>query len=668
MHKQNLFCILFIIFLSSACGGGGGGSSDNTPSITGTGSGSGSGSGGGTTTNANNACVVGNTGAPEVLQQKMWPHYSSDQFASRYIDSDKLDKNNYTNLTIAWTWEAPSEKFMDENPTLVANRNAATPIMVDGVLFTTSQFNHVNAINAETGNTIWEFDPVSYSQGQAVNHGFIHRGLAYWEKDGEKRLLIGTLDGFLYSLDACTGEVDLQFSNGGKVDLKDGLGVAVTDNLLFGINAPPLVCKDTVVVGSSIIDWPDGSNWLPPGDVRAYDIITGQLKWQFHVIPHEGEFGEDTWENDSNLNAAGANVWSTFSCDESLNTVYLPTSTPTNDHWGGDRLGDGLFGETIVALDIDTGERKWHFQTVHHGLWDYDLPAAPNLVNVTTSNGVEKLLAQVSKQAFLYVFDRETGQPKWPIVETSVPQTNEVGEQTSSTQPIPSKPLPFDHQGVNLDNLIDFTPSLRSQALDIISQWDYGDLYTPPTKRGTLTVPSITGGASWSGATYHPDKNILYVPSGTFPFVTSIERSGLQTLQNRDYVHGPQGLPLMKPPYARITAISMETGEHVWVSAVGRNYENSAALSGVTINGDLGAIQRVHAITTKNLLITGQQRLTAFDLDTGEKIGEISVPNSVVEGNLMAYELNDKLYIIVPVGGGESSRGPKSQLIAYKLN
>ena len=659
---MKIILFLFLTIFLASCGGGGGGGSDPAPlPPTGTG-------GGGTTVITNNACNVSSTGAPQVNQQISWPHYSSDQFASRYLNSDKLNEDNFNNLTVAWKWTSPSEEFMDNNSGLVANRHAVTPIMINGVLYTTSAFNHISAINAETGNEIWEFDPVSYTQGIAVNHGFIHRGLAYWEKDGDKRILVGTLDGFLYSLDACTGEVDIQFNNGGKVDLKEGLGVAVTNYQLFGINAPPMICKDTVIVGSSILDWPDGSNYLPPGDVRAYDIVTGQIKWQFHIIPHEGELGEDTWEGDSNLNASGANVWSTFACDEELNTVYLPTTTPTNDHWGGERLGDGLFGESIVALDIETGQRKWHFQAVHHGLWDYDLPAAPNLIDVTTSSGTEKLLAQVSKQAFLYVFDRETGQPKWPIVETPVPQSNLVGEQTSPTQPIPSKPLPFDHQGVNTNNLIDFTPSLRSQALEIISQWDYGELFTPPTQKGTLTVPSITGGASWSGATYHPEKNILYVPSGTWPFVTRIERSGLQTLQNRDYVHGPQGLPLMKPPYARITAISMESGDHVWVSAVGRGYENNSALSGVNIQGDLGAIQRVHAMTTKNLLITGQQRLTAFNLDSGDKIGEVDVPTSVVQGNLMGYELNNKIYIIVPVGGGESSRGYPSELIAYSLN
>ena len=660
MNRRQSLIIIFI-FTLAYCGGGGGG--DNTEELSLATPSSAS----NTSLSSGNACIVSSSGAPAVTQQKNWRHYSSDQFSSRYLDSDKLSASNFSDLTIEWRWVAPSEELMDSDPNLIANRNASTPIMINGVLYTTSQFNHVNAINAETGEEIWEFNPLSYLQGSAVNHGWIHRGLAYWEKDEDKRILVGTLDGYLYSLDACTGKEDIQFGSGGRINLKEGLGRAINDPRFFGVNGPPLVCKDTVVVGSSILDWPDGADALPPGDVRAYDILTGQLKWQFHVIPHKGEFGEETWKDDSNLNAAGINVWSTFSCDQELGIVYLPTSTPTNDHWGGDRLVDNLFGESIVALNIDNGERVWHFQTVHHGLWDYDLPAAPNLLDIETSNGTERLLAQVTKQAFLFVLNRENGQPKWPINEMPVPQSSLVGEQTSTTQPFPSKPLPFDHQGINMDNLIDFTPELRSQALEIVSEWDYGDLYLPPSKRGSVAVPGAGGGASWSGATYHPEKKVLFVPSVTWPFVTKIERSGLQTLQNRDFINGPAGLPLMKPPYGRVTAISMESGEHLWVTAVGRGYGNNSAISHLNITGDLGALRRIHAITTRNLLITGQQNLSAFNLDNGEKVGEISVPTNLVQGNLMAYELNNKFFIVIPVGGAENTRGQPSELIAFSL-
>ena len=648
---RKLYLLLFINLIS--CGGGGGGSSEAPvpPPIT-------------TTPTIASACTS-EGGAPTVSQQLQWPHYSSDQYASRYLDTDKLTETNFSNLTLTWRWTSPTENLLAANSDLEAFWNESTPIMINGVLFVSSQFNHIVAINAETGQAIWTFDPQSYQAGRPPNHGFVHRGVAYWEKDNDKRIFVGTLDSFLYSIDACTGEVDLNFNNGGKVNLLEGLGRAI-NNDHYGVNSPPLVCKDTVVVGSSVMDYPaqylDATS-MAPGDVRAYDAITGQLKWQFHVIPHEGEFGADTWKNTSYLEGAGVNVWSTFSCDEELGMVYLPLTTPTNDHFGGDRLGDNLFAESVVALDIETGDRKWHFQTVHHGLWDYDLPAAPNLVDVTTEAGTEKLLAQITKQAFLFVFNRETGQPKWPITETPVPQSTVTGEQVSLTQPIPSRPAPYDHQGVNENNIIDFTDSLKSKALDIISEYDYGELYLPPSDKGTLTVPSIGGGGSWSGASYHSGKNTLFVPSVTWPFVTRIERSGLQTTQNRDFVNGPEGLPLMKPPYGRVTAISMDTGDHLWVAPIGRGYEQNSQISSLSFDDYLGVPQRVFTMTTKNLLISGQQRLSAFNLDTGNRVGEVNIPDDV-QGNIMAYELNNKLYLVIPIGGS----GNISELVAYSLN
>ena len=637
-----------------ACGGGGGESPDNSPALPSV-----------TTTPAVASACTSEGGAPTINQQLQWPHYSSDLYASRFLNTEKLTDTNFSNLTMAWRWTSPTENILANNTDLEAFWNESTPIMINGVLFVSSQFNHVIALNAETGQTIWTFDPQSYLAGRPPNHGFVHRGVAYWEKDNNKRIFVGTLDSFLYSVDACTGEVDINFNNGGRVDLREGLGRAI-NNDYYGVNSPPLVCKDTVVVGSSVMDYPAqylNADSMPPGDVRAYDAITGQLKWQFHVIPHEGEYGADTWKNNSYLEGAGVNVWSTFSCDEELGMVYLPLTTPTNDHFGGDRLGDNLFAESVVAVDIETGERRWHYQIVHHGLWDYDLPAAPNLVNVTTESGTEKLLAQVTKQAFLFVFNRETGQPKWPINEIVVPQSTVTGEEASLTQPIPTKPAPYDHQGVNEDNIIDFTDSLKSKALNIISQYDYGELYLPPSDRGSLTVPSIGGGASWSGASYHAGKNTLFVPSVTWPFVTRIERSGLQTTQNRDFVDGPDGLPLMKPPYGRVTAISMESGEHIWVKPIGRGYEQNSQISNLTFSDYLGVPQRIFTMTTSNLLISGQQRLSAFNLDTGNRVGEVSIPDSV-QGNIMGYELNDKLYLVIPIGGS----GSTSELIAYTLN
>ena len=563
-------------------------------------------------------------------------------------------------MTLAWKWCSSIEDVLIENTDIEVDRNEVTPIMIDGVLYASTQLSQVAAINPTDGKTIWLFDPESHLAGRPPNHGFLHRGVAYWSDGVEKRIFIGTGDSYLYSIDAVNGEIDSNFGDVGKINLREGLGRTI-NNEYYGVNSPPLVCKDTVIVGSSVHDFPM-EPLMPPGDVRAFDALNGDLKWQFHIVPHLGEYGSETWENMSNENAAGANVWSWMSCDEELGLVYLPTTTPTNDHYGGDRYGDNLFAESIVAIDLETGERKWHFQTVHHGLWDYDLPAAPNLVDVITNEGTEKLLAQISKNAFTYVFDRETGIPKWPIEEKAVPQSTIPSEKTSLTQPFPSKPAPFDHQGINADNLINFTDELRNKALDIVSQYDYGEFYLPPSDLGTLTVPSIAGGGSWSGAGYHPEKNILFVPSVTLPFVTRIERSGLQTIQNRDYVHGPDGLPLMRPPYGRVTAISMDTGEHLWVAPVGNGYESNSAIADLNLS-DLGYHQRIFVAVTKNLLLTAQQKLAAFNLDTGEKIGDHDLPGDAM-GAPMVFELNDKVYVVVAVGDSET----QSELLAFTLD
>ena len=642
--------IIGFLFLFVACGGGGSDTNNEVINSTTT-----------TTTTpptTTNSQVCSESGGmiPSVSQQLAWQHYASDQFSSRYIPTNKLTNDNFSSLSVAWRWCSPVNNLSES---FSVGENKVTPIMIDGVLYATTQLNQVVAINAIDGESIWTFDPKSYEAGDPPNHGFIHRGLSYFSNGEQKRILVGTLDSFLYSLDAETGEVDINFS-GGRIDLREGLGRPINNNY-YGVNSPPMVCKDTVVVGSTVLDWP-AENYMPPGDVRGFDIVTGQLKWQFHSIPHEGEFGSETWENQSYLEGAGTNVWSWFSCDENLNLVYLPLTTPTNDHYGGGRLGDNLFAESIVALDIETGSRKWHFQTVHHGLWDYDLPAAPNLIDIRESNITTPLLAQVTKQGFVFVLNRESGVPFWPIVETPVPQTTLTGEKTSPTQPIPSKPLPFEHQGVNENNLIDFTESLRSQALDIVSEFDYGELYLPPTNKGAVAVPGIGGGASWSGAAFHPDKQILYVPSVTWPFVTRIERSGLQTIQNRDFINGPSGLPLMKPPYGRVTAINMKTGDHLWQSGVGVGFENNANIASMNLSG-LGYPQRIFVAATKNLLLTAQQTLSAFDLESGSKIAEVALPSSAL-GSLMVYELNNKLYIVIPVGGD----GIKSELIAYSLD
>ena len=336
--------------------------------------------------------------------------------------------------------------------------------MVDGVLYTTTSLGQVAAIDPKTGETLWSYDPGLYLEGRPANHGFLTRGLAYWTDGEEERLFYAGGRAYLMSIDAKTGEPDRGFGRrGGRVDLKRGLGRTI-DASLYTVNSPPLVAGDVVVVGSSITEGA-GYQEAPPGHVRGYDVRSGRMKWIFHTIPQPGEFGNETWEGDSWKVAGGANVWTMMSADEELGYIYLPIGSPVTDFYGGHRLGDNLFANSLVCLDAETGKRVWHFQFVHHTVWDYDLPAAPNLIDITVDGRRIKAVAQVTKQGFTFVFDRATGEPVWPIKERPVPQSTVDGERTSPTQPYPTRPPLFLTNGATEDDVIDFTPELRAAGL-----------------------------------------------------------------------------------------------------------------------------------------------------------------------------------------------------------
>ena len=419
--------------------------------------------------------------------------------------------------------------------------------MLDGVLYVATEVSQAAAIDAATGETLWTYDPESWRDGRPANIGFQHRGVAAWrgsvDRDGrsrdETRIFLPTHDRRLIALDGVTGEPVGGFGDGGEVDLLADRGL--TD---FGrrVNpraithsSPPAVVGDTVVVGSVVSDGPLRQT-APPGHVRGYDVRTGELKWIFHTIPQEGEVGVDTWENDSWKYSGNTNVWNMMTVDEELGYIYLPVSTPTNDFYGGHRLGDNLFAESIVCLDADTGERVWHFQAVHHGLWDYDFPTPPQLVDITVDGREIKALAQVSKQAFTYVFNRVTGEEVWPIEERPVPESDVPGERASPTQPFPTKPPPFDRQGVSEDDLIDLTPELLAEAKEIASGFRMGPLFTPPsTASGVLMLPSAGGGANWPGAAVDPETGVLYVPSSTSISVHPLSKPD-PARSNLDYI------------------------------------------------------------------------------------------------------------------------------------
>lgn len=562
--------------------------------------------------------------------------------------------------------------------------------MVDGVLYTSTSLSQVAAIDAVTGQTLWTFNPESYQSGSPPNNGFLHRGVAYWEGGGERRIFIGTGDAYLIALNADTGNPITNFGANGRIDLTTGLRRSFS-NLQYGVSSPPIICRDAVVVGSSIWDYPVSRN-MAPGDVRAFDPRTGELLWIFESIPQGGDFGVETWGDNSWQRFGNTNVWAPMSSDEELGYVYLPFGTPTNDYYGGERAGDNLFAESLVCLNAETGERVWHYQIVHHGLWDYDLPAAPNLLEITVGGTRIKAVAQVTKHGSLFVFDRVTGEPVWPIEEKSVPLSNVPGEVASPTQPHPTKPAPFEQQGAEIDDLIDFTPALRQQATAILTRLRHGPIFTPPTFQGTVTVPGVSGGGSWAGAAVHPTTGRIFVPSIKGVWTLRVWEN---TRDPQNYAYkgapsygpvGPQGLPIMKPPYGRITAMDLNTGDHLWYTAVGEGPRNHSALSGLNLPR-LGWARRVFVLLTDSLLFAVQEginshrgstprgnaseistfnsdpALLAFNLETGEQIAKIALPSNAA-GSPMTYMADGIQHIAVPVGGASQI----AELVALKLD
>lgn len=607
-------------------------------------------------------------------QQMDWPYYGSDQAGSKYVALDQINAENVSGLQVAWVWETPDNRVFAERADAEAGPWRSTPIMVNGVLYISTSLGAIAAVDAASGEQLWEFSTGSWERGPHPNWGNNHRGVAWWSDGVRQRIFMGDNDGVLWSLDASTGQPDREFGDNGSVDLKLGLGREV-DTYNYGVISPPTIVGDTVIMGASIHGWPRVPRFLgdaPPGHVRGFDARTGEQKWIFHTIPQGNEFGTETWENESWRLAGGVNVWASISADTETGYIYLPVSTPSNDWYGGQRLGDNLFAESLVCLDAETGELIWYFQTVKHGLWDYDLPAAPNLLDITVDGRDIKAVAQITKQGFVFVFDRLTGEPVWPIEDRPVPQSNEPGERTSPTQPFPTRPLPFEPQGISAQTLIDFTPELRAEAMDIIAPYDYGPIYTPPSQRGLIQFPGYSGGANWTGAAVDPETGIMYVPSFSLPrFIRLIAPDPTQS--NYHFVRdtsfnltGPRGLPLIKPPYARITAINLNTGEHEWMVPHGEGIRQRLIGMGIEDPGPVGSPGRHGPLLTAALLFIAQLDETrpvmrSLDKATGAIVSEHDLPLPP-GGTPMSYMLDGRQYIVVAIGAG-----PDTRLMAFSL-
>ncbi len=610
-----------------------------------------------------------------------WRAYSADAAGTKYAPLDQITADNAGDLQVVWRQSTIPDAIRQGStvraPAVVQN----TPLMADGRLYVSTALGTVAALDATTGEVVW-FDPLPDG---VTRRGSSSRGVAYWRgQDGEDARIIAVVGSTLVALNARTGARYPDFGVDGEVDLTQGYDTRTVTQ--FGWRSAPLVVNDVVIVGSAISDIINDEmlarKEMPPGDVRGFDVRTGEQLWIFHTVPQEGEVGNETWltrldERQASWEYTGnTNMWAWPSADEELGYVYLPLSTPTNDYYGGHRPGSNLFAESLVCLDARTGERIWHFQAVHHGVWDYDFPAAPNLVDITVDGRDIKAVAIVSKQGFTYVFDRVTGEPVWPIEERSVPEGNVPGEWYSPTQPFPTKPPPFEQQGVTVDDLIDFTPALRREAEQILAGYVSGPLFTPPTliderpggTRGTVQAPGLVGGADWSGAAIDPESGTLYVPTVRTPVVVGLKRSEhprsnvAYVMESLDIAEGPQGLPLLKPPYGSLVAIDLNAGEILWRVANGDGPRDHPALRHLDLP-PLGQAARVSPLVTSTLVFLGEgvdrgmvllpedvggKLFKAYDKATGAVVAEVELPGGA-SGAPISYMANGRQYIVMPI-------------------
>jgi quinoprotein glucose dehydrogenase len=637
-----------------------------------------------------------------------WPTYGGDLGSTRYSPLSQIRADNFNQLDVAWRFKTDS---LGPRPEYQLE---ATPLMVKGVLYTTAGSRRaVIALDAATGELLWTHSENEGARGTAAPRQLSGHGVAYWTDGREERILYVTPGYRLAALDAKTGQLVKAFGKDGIVDLKldDDQDIDLVNGEV-GLHSTPVVARNVVIVGAAHL-----AGRVPKtfkhvkGYVRGFDVRTGKRLWIFHTIPTAGEFGIETWLNDSWSYTGNAGVWAQISVDEQLGTVYLPVELPTGDEYGGHRPGNGLFGESLVAVDLETGKRKWHYQLVHHGLWDMDIPCAPILADITVNGRVVKAVAQPTKQAFLYVFDRVTGQPIWPIEERPVPQGDTPGEWYSPTQPFPTRPPAYDHQGVTTNDLIDFTPELRAEAEKLVAKYRIGPLFTPPAVSkldgplGTLISPGTLGGTNWPGGSYDPETHTVYVysqgviaPLGLIP--PNPKQSDMKYIEGsaaaapRPSPGGParparaasgeggapgltvQGLPLLKPLYGRISAIDLDKGEIVWHVAHGEtpdNVRNSPALKGINIQRT-GRSGIIGVLTTKTLVIAGEagffttpsgQRgamLRAYDKKTGNEVGSVFMP-APQSGSPMTYEVNGQQYIVVAISGGNYT----GEFLAFRL-
>ena len=602
--------------------------------------------------------------ATAALPAQDWPFFGGDQAGSHYSPLTQIDRSNVNKLKVAWQWRT-GETAMPRYKTSPGVFEV-TPLMVAGTLYLSTPYNRVVALDPSTGEQKWAYDPKAYEDGQVPNGtGFVHRGVAYWQG----RIIMNSR-AKLIELDAKTGKPVTDFGDNGVVNLLQGLAWPV-DSKQYTNTSPAVIYRDLIIVGNGVADRITYKK-DPPGDVRAFHARTGKLVWTFHTVPRKGEFGSDTWEEGSNEFTGHTNVWAPMTLDEKRGLLYMPVSTPSNDFYGGRRPGKNLFADSLVCLNAATGERKWHYQLVHHGLWDYDMPAPPSLASITVSGKRIDAVVQLTKQGFAFVFDRVTGTPVWPIEERPVPASDIKGEHSWPTQPFPLKPPPISPQGVSLEDAFDATPELKAEAQAEMKKYRLGPLFTPPTFEGTIMSPGLIGGANWGGAAADPETGMLYVKTTNLSAIARLSKPDLSSANphasetDGDYVREGQtnavfhdGLPLLKPPYGHLTAIDLNRGEIAWHVAFGDDARLRAhpALKSVTLPAKLGAAGVQGAIVTKAGLIFvggGDTALHAVDAKDGSDLWSFPFPRRT-GGTPMTYSLGGKQYVVIAVGSGADS-------------
>jgi glucose dehydrogenase len=598
-----------------------------------------------------------------------WPVYGNDPGGSRYSPLTQIDRTNVARLRAAWVYH--TKDFADEGKYPMFTAFECTPLVVDGVMYVTTARSRLIALEAETGRELWVFDP-KVSAGRPGSQ-LVNRGSAYWSDGASKRIFLGTADGRLFAIDAANGKPAAQFGDNGWIDLRRG----VADSFPaagWGLSSQAVVWRDLVITGARS---PDGEPQGPSGDVRAFSARTGKPVWRFHVVPRQGEFGVETWEDESWKERAGVNPWSMMSVDVERGMVFVPLTSPATDFYGGDRKGANLFGDCVLALDAATGKRIWHFQTIHHDLWDWDLPAMPNLVTLHRGGKDIPAVAQVTKTGFLFVLDRLTGKPLFDVEERPVPQSTVPGEQTWPTQPFPVKPPPYARQTMTWDELTDVTPESRAECRKLIDGAATGPMFRPIGLAYTVMFPGTNGGANWGGASYDPVSNLLFVNSmdvgALYKLAPRPEGSkipyrpmGRGTQSSRFWDHNLY--PCQKPPWGFLTAIDLDKGEFRWRVTLGVVDELIARGIPPTGAPNLGG-----SIATAGGLVfigaTNDSRFRAFDKDTGKELWVTRLPASA-HATPMTFmgKKTGKQFVVIAAGGGNKYNSTYSDsLVAYSL-